>query len=137
MASKRRPAGDGAGSFRREHWSAEAPPGDVAQLDIPADASRERSFEVYCSFAVAHPGAGEAWHGLRVLVNGAQEWSRRIATDPGGRDTLDLRFRREVPVGRPLRLTAIGEVGRALPLGLSVSAEEESRPGAGMAPATG
>jgi len=30
-----------------------------------------------------------------------------------------------VPVGQPLRLTAIAEVDRALPLGLSISADED------------
>jgi hypothetical protein len=125
MPPRRRPVPLPGAPARRERWSASAPRGDVARLDIPADASRARRFEIFCSLAVAHPGAGEAWHALRVLVDGAQEWSRRIATDPGGRDTLDLRFRREVPVGRALRLTAIAEVGRAVPLALSVSAEEE------------
>jgi hypothetical protein len=52
-----------------------------------------------------------------VLVDGAHEWSRQVPTDAGGRDSLDVRFRRTVPVGQPLRLTAIAEVDGALPLG--------------------
>jgi hypothetical protein len=48
-----------------------------------------------------------------------------VSTDPGGRDSLDVRFRRIVPVGQPLRLTAIAEVDRAVPLGLSISADED------------
>ena len=108
-----------------ERWSAETARDLVVRLDVPPHATRERRFEVDCSFRVAHPGEGEASHALRVLVDGAQEWSRRVPTDPGGRDSLDVRFRRIVPVGQPLRLTAIAEVERALPLGLSIRAEED------------
>ncbi|MEO7337670.1 MAG: hypothetical protein ABIV63_13915 [Caldimonas sp.] len=109
----------------RERWSVRNERSDVARLDIPAHASRERHFEVFCSLLVGHPGSGEAHHALRVLVDGAQEWSRRVATDAGGRDTLDVRFRRSVPEGRALRLTAIASLERAIPLALSISAEEE------------
>lgn len=123
--ARRRGAAPERGRIEREHWSVETPRGDVARLDIPAHAQRERRFEIYCSLSVTHPGNGVAHHALRVLVDGAQEWSRRVATDAGGRDTLDLRFRREVPIGRALRLTAIAEVDRAVPLLLSISAEED------------
>ena len=109
----------------RERWSVEARDGEVAHLDIPADAGRERNFEIFCSFAVMHRDAGDAWHGLRVLVDGAHEWARRVPTDTGARDTLDLRFRRAVPPGRALRVSAIGEVEGAAPLSLSISAEED------------
>jgi hypothetical protein len=112
-------------AVRPEHWAVETDRDDVARLDIPPHASRERSFEIWCSFRVAHPGTGNASHALRVLVDGAQEWSRRVPTDPGGRDALDVRLRRVVPAGQPLRLTAIGAVDRAVPLGLSISAEED------------
>ncbi|MEO7711055.1 MAG: hypothetical protein ABIS28_21145 [Caldimonas sp.] len=95
------------------------------RLDIPPHATRERRFEVYCSFSVAHSGAGDASHALRVLVDGAHQWSRRVSTDAGGRDSLDVRFPRTVPVGQALRLTAIAEVDGALPLGLSISADED------------
>ena len=118
------PARDDDADARPEHWSVEARD-LVARLDIPPHATRERRFEVYCSFRVAHPGAGAASHALRVLVDGAHEWSRQVPTDAGGRDSLDVRFRRTVPVGQPLRLTAIAEVDRALPLGLSISADED------------
>ena len=110
---------------RPEHWSAETARDGVVRLDIPPHATRERRFEVYCSFRVAHPGAGTASHALRVLVDGAHQWSRRVATDSGGRDSLDVRFPRTVPVGQPLRVTAIGEVDGAVPLGLSISADED------------
>ena len=114
-----------AADARPEHWSAETARDLVVRLDIPPHATRERRFEVYCSFSVAHSGAGDASHALRVLVDGAHQWSRRVATDAGGRDSLDVRFPRTVPVGQPLRLTAIAEVDGALPLGLSISADED------------
>ena len=110
---------------RPERWSAETARDLVVRLDVPPHATRERRFEVDCSFRVAHPGDGAASHALRVLVDGAQEWSRRVPTDPGGRDSLDVRFQRIVPIGQPLRLTAIAEVDRAVPLGLSISADED------------
>lgn len=40
-----------------EHWSVDAGGADVAGLDM-------------------HLQRGEAWHELRVLVNGVQEWCR-------------------------------------------------------------
>lgn len=98
----------------REHWSVRADGGDVATLDIPADSRRERRFEIDCRFVVrtreeAPPGA---WHAMRVSVDGAQEWSRRIETaNPGASDSLDVHFRRDVPSGKPLRIVATTEVG--------------------------
>ena len=125
MAARQRPApSTGPGPAPREQWSV-AVVGDSARLDIPADAQRERRFEIYCCFTVAHPGSGEAWHALRVLVDGRQEWARRISTDSGGRDTLELRLHRSVPAGRALRLAARGATGRARPVRLSIVAEEE------------
>ena len=111
-----------------EHWSVDAGDGDVAHLDIPPDAQRERSFEISCSLVVAQRGGDDddpAWHALKVLVDGAQQWSRRAATHPGPRDSLDLQFRRVVPSGQPLRLTAIAQVHRAARLRLTIVAEEE------------
>ena len=124
VAPRRSPSSDDSDA-RPEHWSAQTARDLVVRLDVPPHATRERRFEVDCSFRVAHPGDGEASHALRVLVDGAQEWSRRVPTDSGGRDSLDVRFRRIVPVGRPLRLTAIAEVDRAVPLGLSINAAED------------
>ena len=125
MASRHRPAPTaGPDATRREHWSV-AVAGESARLDIPADAHRERRFEIYCCFSVAHPGSGEAWHALRVLVDGRQEWARRISTDAGARDTLELRLRRTVPAGRALRLAALGATERTRPIRLSIDAEEE------------
>jgi hypothetical protein len=124
MAPRQRSAAAASGSAPHERWSVTVE-GDAARLDVPADAQRERRFEVYCCFTVAHPGGGAASHALRVLVDGQQEWARRIATDAGGRDTLDVRFRRSVPPGRALRLQALGSTEGARPLRLSIEVEEE------------
>jgi len=120
-----RPVPPRADASGPEHWSVRVDRDSVARLDIPPHASRDRSFEIYCSLLVGHPGGGSASHALRVLVDGAHEWSRRVETDPGGRDTLDVRIRRVVPAGRALRLTAIAETDRAITLGLSITADED------------
>ncbi len=127
-ASARRPATRAAAAAtpaKPERWSADAGSGDVCRLDIPADALRERRFEIACQFVVAHPGTGEARHGLAVTVDGAREWSREIDTHDGATDTLDVRFRRVVAPGRPLRIVATGSVQRARRVRLTVTAEEE------------
>lgn len=108
-----------------EHWSASAGTRDVARLDIPPDAHRDRTFEVFVSLAV-HNRAERlgATHALRVLVNGALEWQRTVPTHPGPGDTLDLRLKRVVPLGQPLRLTATSEVAGAVRVSLKISADE-------------
>ena len=69
--------------------------------------------------------APSPWHEMRVTVDGAREWSRRIPTaNPGSTDTLDYRFRRTVGVGQPLRLTVHSAVQGALRVGLRVEADE-------------
>jgi hypothetical protein len=109
-----------------ERWSIDVGAHDVAQLDIPPHARRDRRFEVFCSLQVACAAdAGDAWHGLRVLVNGAQHWARRVTTHPGGLDSLDYRFVHTVPVGDALRLVATSQVHRAVRKTLSITAEEE------------
>jgi hypothetical protein len=107
-----------------ELWSADSGNRDVARLDIPADARRERSFEIFCRLVVGS-GRCDATHGMRVLVNGAVEWARTVPTHADGQDSLELRLRRTVPVGQPLRLTASCELHGAVRLSLSVSAEED------------
>ena len=108
-----------------EHWSASAGTRDVARLDIPPDAHRDRTFEVFVSLAVHNraerPGAS---HSLRVLVNGALEWQRTVPTHPGPGDTLDLRLTRTVPLGHALRLTATSEVVGTARVSLTISADE-------------
>ncbi|MGK2897193.1 MAG: hypothetical protein ACSLE9_00700 [Burkholderiaceae bacterium] len=65
-----------------ERWSADAGHRDVVKLDIPADALRERRFEFFCRLAV-RGARSDANPGMRVLVDGALEWSRSVPTDPG------------------------------------------------------
>jgi len=108
-----------------ERWSVDAGSDDVARLDIPGHLERERRFEVSCSFTVSRVGGGDAWHELRLLVNGVQEWSRRLPTHEGEHDSLDFRFQRSVPVGEPLRLTATTAVKGVRRISLRLSAEEE------------
>lgn len=124
---RRSPAARGAppAPHAAERWSVESRGAGVARLDIPADASRERTFEIYCSLAVRRRDGAAATHALRVLVDGAQEWSRRVPTHDGAADTLDVRLRRTVPVGRPLRIGATGEADGAVVLRLSIAAEED------------
>lgn len=119
------PRAAAAGGEAPEHWAEDAGDGDAAHLDIPPHATRERRFEVFCSFEVANPlGSDDAAHGLRVLVNGAQEWTRRVATHAGS-DSLDVRLRKTVPVGEPLRLTARTEVQGVRRVSLKITADEE------------
>lgn len=110
-----------------EHWHTDAGAGDVATLEIPADAKRDRRFEIDCRFVVRAgqaPGEG-SWHAMRVYVDGALEWSRRIATaNAGSHDSLDVHFRRDVPAGRALRIVAATDLRGARRVSLKVEAEE-------------
>lgn len=111
---------------RPEHWSAEAGSRDVVKLDIPADAQRERAFEIFVRLVVANKaGRADATHAMKVLVDGALEWSRAAPTSADGSDSLDLRLRRVVPVGRPLRLSASCDLRGAQRVSLSISADED------------
>lgn len=113
-------------STRPERWAADSGHRDVAKLDIPADAQRERHFEIFCHLVVSNRAARtDATHGLRVLVNGALEWARTVPTQVDGTDSLDLRLRRSVPVGRPLRVTASCELLGAQRVSLTISADED------------
>lgn len=91
-----------------ERWAAEGGDAPEVQLLIPADAQRERRFEIACAFTVRCPADLDgAWLELQVLANGNQQWRRRIdASNPGHSDGLDYRFARSVPVGEPLRVLA-------------------------------
>ncbi|BAL94995.1 hypothetical protein [Rubrivivax gelatinosus] len=113
---------------RPEHWRLDAGDRADALLVVPADARRERRFEISVTMSVRpRPGAREPWHELRVLADGELQWSRRIATDPAGRyDGLDYRFRRDVPVGRELRLQAFVECGGGERLRLTIEADEDA-----------
>ena len=109
-----------------ERWTADSGTRDAAKLDIPADAQRERRFEIFCHLVVANKAhRADATHGLRVLVDGALEWARGVPTQLDDQDSLDLRLYRSVPVGRPLRVTATCELRGAQRVSLRISAEEE------------
>lgn len=110
-----------------EHWRIDAGDRADALLVVPADARRERRFEISVAMSVRPlDGARPPWHALRVLADGELQWSRRIATDTQGRyDGLDYRFRRSVPVGRELRLQAFVECGSAERLRLVIEADED------------
>ena len=109
-----------------ERWTADSGARDVVKLDIPADALRERSFEIFVRLVVTNKAhRPDATHALRVLVDGALEWSRSAPTHPDGSDSLDLRLRRTVPAGRPLRLSASCELHGAQRVRLTIDAEEE------------
>ncbi len=79
----------------------------TATLVIPADARRERRFEIACAVTAGVPAdAVSPWLQVTVQANGAQQWRRRIPAQNGGAwDGLDYRFRRSVPVGQALRIT--------------------------------
>jgi hypothetical protein len=90
-----------------ERWSLAAGDAATATLVIPADARRERRFEIACAITVGVPAAAaEAWLQMSVLANGTAQWRRREpAHNPGAWDGLDYRFARSVPVGQTLRIT--------------------------------
>ena len=109
-----------------ERWAVDAGTRDVARLDIPADALHEREFEIFCrAVVIERTGADGAWHELSVRVNGAHEWTRRVEVTPNGEDSLDLRLRRTVPVGRPLRLVVQSKVHGVQRRLLAISADQE------------
>jgi hypothetical protein len=92
-----------------ERWTLNAGDAPTATLTIPADARRERRFEIACAVTVAVPETAtpaRCWHQMTVLANGSQLWQRREpAHNPGAWDGLDYRFARSVPVGQALRVT--------------------------------
>jgi hypothetical protein len=107
-----------------ETWRTDAGTSDVATLTIPADAFRARRFEIDCRFIVAPKAAG-ARHGMRVDVDGDLEWTRRADTEnPGHTDSMDYHFRREVPIGRPMKIVVKTEARGAQRVRLVIEAEE-------------
>jgi hypothetical protein len=89
-----------------ERWALSAGDAANATLTIPADARRERRFEISCAITVLVPeDAQKPWHQMTVMAAGAQQWRRREASaNPGAWDGLDYRFQRSVPVGHTLRI---------------------------------
>ena len=113
-----------------ERWRTDAGAADVAVLDIPASAHRERVFEIDLRLVGrAAPLVAKAWQSMAVDLNGVREWSRRIEMHaPGETDTLDYHCRVVVPLGRALRVRAVTQVGAAQRLRLVIEAEEVPRP---------
>ena len=97
----------GAIKFASERWTLDGGDAATATLTIPADARRERRFEIACAVTVGVPEGGTAgWLQVTVQANGTQQWRRRSpAHNPGAWDGLDYRFGRSVPVGHTLRIT--------------------------------
>jgi hypothetical protein len=108
-----------------ERWRTDAGDRAIARLDVPPHATRERVFEIDVRFVVKAGAGRDPQHGLRVLINGAQEWQRRLPTQRGVEDGLEWRQQRRVPVGEALRIQALTDVQHALRLRLVVSAVEE------------
>jgi hypothetical protein len=94
-------------TLKSEQWQLSAGDAASATLTIPADARRERRFEIACAITVGVPAdAANPWHQMTVQANGVQQWRRREAShNPGQFDGLDYRFRRTVPVGQALRIS--------------------------------
>ncbi len=109
-----------------ERWAIDAGDAPGATLTIPADAKRERRFEIAVAVVVAVPeDAAEPWLQATVLAEGAQQWQRRApAHNPGQYDGLDYRFVRTVPVGRPLRVAVQLATGGVRRRSLVIEAEE-------------
>lgn len=109
---------------RPERWKVDAGDADVATLVIPADSFRTRRFEIDCRLVVARLADG-ASHGMRVDVDGGLEWTRRAPTEnPGHTDSMDYHFRRELPVGQPLRIVVKTQASKARRVRLVIEAEE-------------
>ena len=104
---------------RPERWQLQADDAPGATLVIPADARRERRFEIGCAITVQRPAAAltdaaPAWHQMTVLANGVKQWTRRVPTqNPGTYDGLDYRFVHTVPVGQALRV-AVAVAGQGV-----------------------
>jgi hypothetical protein len=97
-----------------ERWSLQAGDAASAVLVIPADAKRQRRFEIAIAVTVDVPADARApWLQVTVQANSAQQWKRRTpAHNPGAYDGLDYRFTRSVPVAQALRVqVAVSGVG--------------------------
>ena len=111
-------------SDKPERWRIDAGDADVATLVIPADSFRTRRFEIDCRLVVMRLDDG-ATHGMRVDVDGNLEWTRQATTEnPGHTDSMDYHFRRELPVGEPLRIVVKTQARHARRVALSIEAEE-------------
>jgi hypothetical protein len=109
-----------------ERWTLSAGDAASATLTIPADARRERRFEIACACTVAVPPVARgAWHQMTVQAEGALQWQRREPSrNPGAWDGLDYRFSRWVPVGQALRITVTVACQGARRRSLEIEADE-------------
>lgn len=108
-----------------ERWRCDAGDRAIARLEVPAHATRERDFEIDVRFVVKAGAGRQPRHGLRVLIDGAQQWARQVPTATEGEDTLEWRQRRRVPLGQALRIQALTEVQHAMRLRLVIEATED------------
>ena len=121
---KKVPPAPPAHDAKPERWRIDAGDADVATLVIPADALRVRRFEIDCRLVVMRLADG-ATHGMRVDVDGDLEWTRQAPTEnPGQSDSMDYHFRRELPVGQPLRIVVKTQARQARRVALVIEAEE-------------
>ena len=109
-----------------ERWQRDVGDAAEALLVIPADARRERRFEISISLQVRCPlELHGAWHELQVLADGSQLWRRRISSsNAGSSDSLDYRYSRSVPVGQTLKLLARSAVRGVVRQRLLIEADE-------------
>ena len=109
-----------------ERWHREVGDAAVARLEIPADALRERVFEIAISMLVrALDDARQPWHEMRIYADGELQWSRRCATQqPAEYDGLDYRFQRRIAVGRALRLQVHSDCSGGRRLKMRIEADE-------------
>ena len=109
-----------------ERWTLSADDAATATLTIPADALRERRFEIACAITVAVPeSAAHPSHQMTVQANGVQLWRRRLPSqNPGQWDGLDYRCLRSIPVGQALRITVSVACQGARRRTLTIEADE-------------
>ena len=110
-----------------ERWALSGGDAATATLTIPADAKRQRRFEIACAVTVGVPdGSSGGWMQVTVQANGAKEWQRRVlAHNPGAWDGLDYRFSRKVPVAQTLRITVTVSSGGVRRRSLEIEADEQ------------
>ncbi len=109
-----------------ERWSIQGGDAATTTLVIPADARRERRFEIGCAVTVGVPeDAVSPWLEVAVQANTTLQWRRRAdAHNPGAWDGLDYRFRHSVPVGQALKVTVSVRGQGVRRRSLSIEAEE-------------
>lgn len=109
-----------------ERWRAEGAGAALLRLEIPPHASRERVFDISCALVVKlREDRADAWHRLAVQADGRREWDHRVQTrNPGATDSLEMHFRRRVPVGEALRLLVTADVNLCQRVSLVIEADE-------------